>query len=95
MVGVHSPEFPHERDADAVRKEARRHDLGYSHFLDNDQAYWKALRNEYWPTVYLVDRCGILRDRHIGEVHSGDDAARGLETAIERLLAEIPDCGPE
>ena len=68
--------------------EVRRQGLDYPHLLDNDSAYWKALGNEYWPTVYLVDRCGRLRDRHIGEVHSGEDSGRRVEARIEALLAE-------
>jgi hypothetical protein len=69
------------------------HGLDFPHFLDNDLAYWKALHNEYWPAIYLVDRCGRIRARHVGEVHSGQPSARGLETRIEALLSERPtDC---
>lgn len=51
-------------------------------------SYWKALGNEYWPTTYLVDRCGRIRERHIGEVHDGAASGRDLEAKIEGLLAE-------
>jgi hypothetical protein len=66
----------------------KRQGLDYPHLLDNDSAYWNALGTQYWPTVYLVDRCGRLRDRHIGEVHSGEDSGRQVEAHIEALLAE-------
>lgn len=66
----------------------RRHRLEYPHFLDNEMAYWNALRNEYWPTTYLVDRCGRIRDRHIGEVHESQATGRSLQSRIEALLAE-------
>lgn len=93
IVGIHTPEFDHERDPAAVLAEVRRHGLEYSHLLDNDHAYWDALGNQYWPSLYLVDRCGRIRLRQIGEVHSGEDSGRRLESAIERLLAEPhPEC---
>jgi hypothetical protein len=65
-----------------------RHGLDFPHLVDNDLAYWKALRNEYWPAIYLVDRCGRIRARQVGEVHSGQSSGRALEARIEALLAE-------
>ena len=88
LVGVHTPEMIFERERPKVEAEVKRQGLDYPHLLDNDSAYWKALGNEYWPTVYLVDRCGRLRDRQIGEVHSGEDSGRRVEARIEALLAE-------
>ena len=88
LVGVHTPEMIFERERPKVEAEVKRQGLDYPHLLDNDSAYWNALGTEYWPTVYLVDRCGRLRDRHIGEVHSGEDSGRQVEVRIEALLAE-------
>lgn len=92
-VGIHSPEFDHERDTATVREHVRRHDLAFPHLLDNDHAYWRALGNQYWPTVYLVDRCGSLRASWSGEVHSGEESGHRLEAAIEALLDE-ERCAP-
>ena len=86
------PEFDHERQPDAVRRAVEQHGLDYPHLLDNDHAYWRALGNEYWPTTYLVDRCGRLRYRHIGEVHAGEPSGRALAERIEALLSEPSDC---
>jgi thiol-disulfide isomerase/thioredoxin len=88
LVGVHTPEMIFERERPKVEAEVKRQGLDYPHLLDNDSAYWNALGTQYWPTVYLVDRCGRLRDRHIGEVHSGEDSGRQVEARIEALLAE-------
>lgn len=96
VIGVHSPEFEHERPRESVEAEVKRHGLGYPQFLDNEMAYWKALGNEYWPTTYLVDRCGRIRERHVGEVHEDDESGQVLEGTIETLLAESATaCGPE
>jgi|KBSSwiStaDraftv2_1062776.scaffolds.fasta_scaffold60439_3 thiol-disulfide isomerase/thioredoxin len=88
LVGVHTPEMIFERERPKVEAEVKRQGLDYPHLLDNDSAYWNALGAQAWPTVYLVDRCGRLRDRHIGEVHSGEDSGRQVEARIEALLAE-------
>lgn len=93
VVGIHSPEFEHEKDRAAVASHALEHGLSFSHLLDNDHAYWKALDNQYWPALYLVDRCGLIRTHVFGEVHMGEPSGRQLEGAIEALLAEAPgDC---
>jgi hypothetical protein len=93
VIGIHSPEFAHEKRRERVEAEVKGHGLDYPQLLDTDLRYWDALHNEYWPTTYLVDRCGRIRDRHIGEVHEGEASGRGLEARIQALLAESA-CGP-
>ena len=88
VVGVHTPEFEHERRREEVEAAVKEHGLDYPHFLDNDSAYWRALRNQYWPAAYLVDRQGRIRLVQVGEVHAGQESGRKLEAAIESLLAE-------
>jgi len=88
VVGIHTPEFDHERQPAAVRRAVERHRLDYPNRLENDYAYWNALGNEYWPTTYLVDRCGRIRVQRIGEVHENDESGRQLQARIEELLAE-------
>lgn len=88
MIGIHTPEFDHERDRRSVEAQVRRHALDFPHLLDNESAYWQALGNQYWPTVYLVDRCGRIRDHQVGEVHLGQPSGRRLEARLEDLLAE-------
>jgi hypothetical protein len=92
VVGIHTPEFGFERKREAVEAAIKRHGLAYPNLLDMDMAYWKALDNHYWPTTYLVDKCGRVRERHIGEVHAGEESGAGLERTLVALLAEAPDC---
>ncbi len=91
-LGLHAPEFEHERDKNAVAAHARDLGLDFPHLLDPDFEYWRALGNEYWPTVYLVDRCGRVRYAQIGEVHAGQLRGRRLEARLDALLAEGPSC---
>lgn len=90
-MGVHTPELANERVREAVAAHVQKHGLDFPHLLDNDYAYWNALDNQYWPALYLVDRCGRVRERTIGEVHAGQDSGRRLEARLEELLAESPD----
>ena len=77
---------------EAVAAHVREHGLAFPHLLDNDLQYWKALHNEYWPALYLIDRCGRLRHKTIGEVHADAESGQRLEARIEALLAEGTDC---
>jgi thiol-disulfide isomerase/thioredoxin len=88
VVGVHTPEFKYERDADAVRQHVE--ELGFDHpvMVDNDFSYWDAMGNRHWPTFYLIDKSGRVRQRTIGEVLPDGDKARELEARITALLGE-------
>ncbi len=92
MIGVHSPEFGFERKREAVEAEVKRHDLRYPNYLDTNLAYWDALSNHAWPTTYLVDKCGRIRSKHVGEDHAGEKSGIDLEKQIEALLAETAAC---
>ena len=90
IVGVHTPEFAREKSRANVEAAVKEHGLGrHSHFLDNHMNYWRALRNEYWPAVYVVDRRGRIRDRMFGEIHVGTDRDKDLSRLVEKLLAEV------
>ena len=83
VVGVHTPEFPFERDADNVQRAIAQNGLRYPVAQDNDYATWNAWGNQYWPAKYLIDARGRVRYAHFGE---GDYAQ--TESAIRALLAE-------
>jgi thiol-disulfide isomerase/thioredoxin len=83
VITVHAPEFERERDADNVRAYVDRAGIQYPVVLDNDFANWNRYRNRFWPTLYLIDKRGVIRHVKIGE---GDYAA--TEQRIRALLAE-------
>jgi thiol-disulfide isomerase/thioredoxin len=88
VVGIHSPEFDHERDRGRVAAKITEFGLTHPVMLDNDFAYWRALDNRYWPAFYLVDREGRIRHVHVGETHEGDARAEQIERQLRALLAE-------
>ncbi len=83
VVGVHTPEFPFERDVDNVRDAAADMAVDYPIALDRDYAIWRAFSNRYWPAVYIADAQGQIRHRQFGE-----GAYEECERVIQRLLRE-------
>jgi thiol-disulfide isomerase/thioredoxin len=83
VIGVSDPEFPFEHDVDNVRNAAKAMRVSYPIAIDNDFVIWRALMNQYWPAVYLVDAQGRIRFRHFGE-----GAYEETEKAIRELLVE-------
>jgi thiol-disulfide isomerase/thioredoxin len=86
IVGVHSPEFPIERDADNVQTSIEDNNLHYPVAQDNNLSTWTAYGNQYWPAKYLIDAEGNVRYVHFGE--GGYDET---ELAIRTLIAEAND----
>jgi thiol-disulfide isomerase/thioredoxin len=67
VIGVHTPEFPFERDVDNVREAAKDMRVEYPIALDPDYEVWKAFANRYWPAVYIADADGRIRHHQFGE----------------------------
>jgi thiol-disulfide isomerase/thioredoxin len=83
VVGVHTPEFPFERDIDNVRWAASEMDVGYPVAVDSDYAIWDAFANQYWPAVYIADADGRIRHDQFGE-----GGYEECERVIQRLLRD-------
>lgn len=83
VIGVHAPEFAFERDIDTVARAVRRFAIRYPVALDNDFRIWRALRNTYWPALYIVDTDGRIRHHQFGE-----GGYLQAEAVIRDLLAE-------
>src|SRR4029453_10233917 len=81
VVGVHTPEFPFERDVDNVRWAAQEMDVNYPIALDSSNAVWDAFSNHYWPAVYISDAEGRIRHHQYGE-----GGYEECERVIQRLL---------
>jgi len=83
VIGVHTPEFPFERDVDNVREAAKEMAVEYPIALDSDYGVWRAFDNRYWPAAYIADAEGRIRHHQFGE--GGYDEC---ERVIQRLLAD-------
>ena len=83
VIGNHYPEFGYEEDLDNLKKAIQDLDVHYPVAQDNDGATWRAYQNRYWPTLYLIDKHGDIRYKHIGE-----GAYQETESVIQVLLSE-------
>ena len=88
VIGVHTPEFSFERNADNVRRAVQDMRIDYPVATDNDYAVWGAIGNHYWPALYFADAQGRIRHHHFGEGEYGQS-----EMAIQQLLAEAGSTG--
>jgi thiol-disulfide isomerase/thioredoxin len=83
VVGVHTPEFPFERDIDNVRRATEQMRVEYPVAVDSDYAVWRAFANRYWPAVYIGDAEGRIRHHQFGEGGYAE-----CEMVVQRLLRE-------
>ncbi|WP_439656735.1 cytochrome c biogenesis protein DipZ [Lentzea sp. HUAS TT2] len=87
VIGVHSPEYAFEKEADNVEAAAKNFGITYPVALDNNLGTWTNYRNRYWPAHYLIDAQGTVRHIKFGE---GD--YKVTEKLIRQLLI---DANPE
>src|ERR1700761_5044761 len=83
IVGVHTPEFPFEREASNVEEAIKTDGIEYPVVQDNENGTWNAYGNLYWPAEYFVDARGHVRYAHFGEGEYGEK-----EQVIRELLTE-------
>lgn len=83
IIGVHSPEFEFEKDADNLAQAISDFGLKYPIMQDNNFETWRAYNNRYWPAKYFIDKNGKIRSSHFGE-----GAYDESEKIIQELLTE-------
>jgi thiol-disulfide isomerase/thioredoxin len=83
IISIHYPEFTYERDYNNVLDAVNRLEVEYPVALDNDGTTWRAYKQRYWPTWYVLDKEGHIRYKHIGE-----GGYQETEEVIEALLVQ-------
>jgi thiol-disulfide isomerase/thioredoxin len=83
VIGVHTPEFPFEKEIENVRRAAQDMRIGYPIVVDSDYAIWRAFTNQYWPAFYFVDAQGRIRHHQFGE-----GEYERSEAVLQQLLGE-------
>ena len=81
ILGVHDS----RRGASKIKELASQYKLNYPLFVDNDTRSQKAWNVEFWPTIAVVDRAGIVRAVGLMPNH--------LRTVVEKLLEEPAPAG--
>lgn len=88
VVGVHSPKFEHEKNADAVAGAMQRHGIEHPVLNDPRLATWQAYGVRAWPTLVLISPSGEIMARYSGEGH-----AHALDVAIAQVVAQAEASG--
>jgi thiol-disulfide isomerase/thioredoxin len=83
VIGVHTPEFPFEKNIDNVRQAIKNMNIDFPIAIDNKQGIWNAFNNQYWPALYFIDAKGKIRHHQFGEGEYEES-----EKAIQQLLVE-------
>jgi thiol-disulfide isomerase/thioredoxin len=83
IIGNHFPEFSYEKDLENLKNAIAENDIQYAVAQDNNGDTWRAYKNHYWPTLYLIDKQG-----HIRYVHIGEGRYQETEENIKALLEE-------
>ncbi|MGR6316487.1 NHL domain-containing thioredoxin family protein [Micromonospora soli] len=81
VIGVHSPKFEHEKDADALAAAVERYGVHHPVLDDPDLNMWQQYAAKAWPTLSVVDPEGYVVATMAGEGH-----AEGLACLIDELI---------
>jgi cytochrome c biogenesis protein CcdA/thiol-disulfide isomerase/thioredoxin len=91
IIGVHTPEFPFEKDEANVRKAVKELGIAYPVAMDNDYRIWRNFNNEYWPADYFIDATGHIRHHEFGEGNY-DESEKWIRTLLEEANhQQLPD----
>ncbi|MGN9908125.1 NHL domain-containing thioredoxin family protein [Phytohabitans sp. LJ34] len=82
VIGVHSPKFEHERDADALAAAVERYGVAHPVLDDPELETWQQYAAKAWPTLSVVDPEGYVVASMAGEGH-----AEGLSRLFDELVA--------
>jgi len=88
VIGVHTPEFPFEKNVDNVQRAVKDLRVDYPVAIDSDSAIWRAFNNVYWPALYFADAQGRIRHHQFGEGNYDQS-----EMILEGLLREAGATG--
>lgn len=89
VIGIHTPETDSEKNVKNVQKKMKAEKIDFPIAIDNKLTMWRSYSNQYWPTVYLIDKKGIVRWGWVGEL--GYKGAKGealMKEKVEDLLKE-------
>ena len=69
--------------------------IDYPVAVDSDYGVWMAFANHDWPTLYFVDKEGVIRDQHFGEGRSEVRAVLQELLGVQRELVSVEGVGVE
>ena len=89
IIGIQTPETEAERSLENLKNQVRERKINYPVAFDAQSANWKAWGNDMWPSVYLIDKQGRVRNWWYGELNwKGATGEEFMRKRIEALVAE-------
>jgi thiol-disulfide isomerase/thioredoxin len=89
VIGIHRPETKREHDIEKVKEKAADAGMKYPIAVDNDSIAWNAWANRIWPSIYLIDKNGLVRYWWYGELnYKGAESEKLLRQKIIELINE-------
>jgi len=88
VIGVHSPKFDQERQADRLRDILRDNRIEHPVAVDAEMAIWQAWGVEAWPTVAVLDTSGRVIWVAMGEPDE-EDLTRVVASALEESRGKL------
>ncbi|MGQ4532104.1 NHL domain-containing thioredoxin family protein [Dermabacteraceae bacterium P13138] len=83
VIGVHSPKFVHEADAEALAANVSRYEIHHPVLDDPELRTWTSYGVRAWPSLVLIDPEGYIVSAMSGEGHG-----ENLDAMIADLVAE-------
>ena len=89
IIGIQTPETDSERKLENLKRNVIERKIEYPVVFDGASENWKAWGNNMWPSVYLIDKQGRVRNWWYGELNwEGAKGEEFLRKRIAELLAE-------
>jgi thiol-disulfide isomerase/thioredoxin len=93
VIGVHTPEFPFEKNINNIKQAISRFQIGYPVAVDSNFGIWRAFQNSYWPAFYFIDANGQIRYHQFGE-GSYDRSEQVIQELLAEAGSQVPATGP-
>ena len=89
IIGIQTPETKAEHDIDLIRQRAEEAGFTFPILADIEKNNWQAWGNSMWPSVYVLDKQGYIREFWPGELRwEGATGDKYLQQQIEKLMKE-------
>lgn len=89
LIAFHTPETPAEHDLENLKRAVKEQDLQFPIAVDNRKENWNVWGNNIWPSVYVIDKQGYVRNWWYGELNwQGATGEQQMRAKINQLLAE-------
>ncbi len=89
LIGIQTPETKAEHNIDLIRQRAEEAGFTFPILADVEKNNWQAWGNSMWPSIYVLDKQGYIREFWPGELRwKGATGDTYLQQQIEKLMKE-------